>query len=103
MRIVCRAGRHNAALFEEAQVELDVLADHGAIADERLQIGGDVRELGCARDVIIADIGQPLDAIGDRALRIDEGAERLAGAVEVEADGADLHDRVAVRIQSCRL
>ena len=51
---------------EKAQVEEDVLADDSGVADERLQVGGDLGEEGRVLDVFGTNAGEALDEVRER-------------------------------------
>lgn len=92
-------------MLEEADVEGHVVPDDAGIAGEGLEGRERGRRVRRAAKVLIADAGEPRDGALEVTPGIDERGESLAGAEPavggaVEADGADLDDAVARRIEA---
>ena len=91
----------DAVRVEHRQVEVvGVLSDEYRSCEEPLEVGGDGLDGRGRRQVGFADAGEVLDDVGDRAVGVYEGLERVDHAVEGEADGADLHDGVGVYVEA---
>lgn len=108
-RVEARHIRIEAGALEEGNVEADVVPDERrSVAEERAQAGHCLGGRRRAHEVVGADPGQPRHGGAERAAGVDERDEAVgqgdaAGAVDGEADGADLDDAVEVRVEARRL
>ena len=61
---------------QKAEVERDVLPDDADVANERLQVGGNLGEDGRMLEVFRTDAGEALDVVRQLAARLDGRAGR---------------------------
>ena len=98
-------GRANgqAVVCEKSQVESEIVADEGRIADECGQSPGHGVERGRPVEVPLLDPGQALYEPADRPLRPGEALEGVQHPGSLELDRAHLYDLVRLGAQPGRL
>ena len=98
-------GRANgqAVVCEKSQVESEIVADEGRIADECGQSPGHGVERGRPVEVPLLDPGQALYEPADRPLRPGEALEGVQHPASLELDRAHLYDLVRLGAQPGRL
>ena len=84
---------------QELQVEIHVVAHHGALFYKLLEFIRDGAEEGRARNLVRGYSGEPLDEVRDIAARVNESLERVYNLVSLELDRAHFDYGVAVFIQ----
>jgi hypothetical protein len=98
--VVDGAGEVYATAGEKRRVELDALADDGAIGYEVSDFGGDGREVWGLAEVFDVNAGETLDGERREFRGADEGAVLAEDGFAIEGDGGDLDDLVGFRVET---
>ena len=96
-------GQLDAAVSQEAEVEVGVVRDERGYADEADEGRGYALDGVCTVEVALADAGEGGDERADAPLGVDEALESVERPAALELDCANLNDGVFLGVQACGL
>ena len=98
--IVCRISKFDTLPGQEAEVKGDIVSYNRVVLEESDKAAGELWESRGGGDISLRYAAEQLDAVGKRALWIDQGMKGINDFLTLKLYGADLNDFISIRVQA---